>query len=120
MGLMAGLELSGVAALAEPGAAGLEPVQVAQGGAAAEAERLFQEGLALYREGSAESLRAAIAKWEAAIPLYQSAGNQQREATALTNIGAVYDALGEKQRALDYYEQALPLRRAVGDRGGGS
>ena len=30
----------------------------------------------------------------------------------------VYDALGEKQKALDYYEQALPLRRQVGDRGG--
>jgi len=26
--------------------------------------------------------------------------------------------LGEKQKALGYYEQALPLRRAVGDRGG--
>ena len=30
----------------------------------------------------------------------------------------VYDALGEKQKALDYYEQALPLYRQVGDRGG--
>ena len=34
----------------------------------------------------------------------------------LNNIGAVYDDLGEKQKALDYYNQALPLRRAVGDR----
>ncbi|MFM6404835.1 MAG: tetratricopeptide repeat protein, partial [Microcystis sp.] len=30
----------------------------------------------------------------------------------------VYDDLGEKQKALDYYNQALPIRRAVGDRGG--
>jgi len=30
----------------------------------------------------------------------------------------VWDDLGEKRKALDYYEQALPLRRAVGDRGG--
>ena len=30
----------------------------------------------------------------------------------------VYDDLGEKQKALDYYEQALPLLRQVGDRGG--
>ncbi|MFM6246213.1 MAG: CHAT domain-containing protein, partial [Dolichospermum sp.] len=28
------------------------------------------------------------------------------------------DALGEKQKALDYYNQALPIYRAVGDRGG--
>ncbi|MBO0784087.1 MAG: tetratricopeptide repeat protein, partial [Ktedonobacteraceae bacterium] len=34
------------------------------------------------------------------------------------NIGAVYDSLGEKQKALDYYNQALPLRRAAGDRRG--
>ena len=39
------------------------------------------------------------------------------EATTLNNIGGVYSALGEKQRALEHYEQALPLRRQVGDRG---
>ena len=36
---------------------------------------------------------------------------------SLNNIGAVYDALGEKQKALDFYNQALPILRAVGDRG---
>ena len=36
----------------------------------------------------------------------------------LNNIGYVYDALGDKRKALDFYEQALPLRRQVGDRGG--
>ena len=30
----------------------------------------------------------------------------------------MYSALGEKQQALAYYEQALPLRRQVGDKGG--
>jgi CHAT domain-containing protein len=40
------------------------------------------------------------------------------EATTLNNIGLVYDDLGEKQKALDFYNQALPLFRAVGDRGG--
>ncbi|WP_416242438.1 tetratricopeptide repeat protein, partial [Anabaena cylindrica] len=33
------------------------------------------------------------------------------------NIGKVYSDLGEKQKALEYYNQALPLSRAVGDRG---
>ncbi|MEG4059281.1 tetratricopeptide repeat protein, partial [Microcoleus sp. Pol7_B2] len=32
-------------------------------------------------------------------------------------IGGVYDKLGEKQKALEYYSQSLPLLRAVGDRG---
>lgn len=36
----------------------------------------------------------------------------------LNDLGVAWDALGEKRKALDYYEQALPLRQAVGDRGG--
>jgi tetratricopeptide (TPR) repeat protein len=40
------------------------------------------------------------------------------EATTLNNIGHVYSALGDKRKALDFYEQALPLRRQVGDRWG--
>jgi tetratricopeptide (TPR) repeat protein len=40
------------------------------------------------------------------------------EAVTLSNIGAVYSDLGEKQKALDYFQQALTLRRAVEDRNG--
>jgi hypothetical protein len=42
-------------------------------------------------------------------------GDRRGEATTLNNIGRVYDDLGEKQKALDFYNQALPLMRAVGD-----
>jgi CHAT domain-containing protein len=42
--------------------------------------------------------------------------NRNMEAVTLRNIGQVYNDLGEKQKALDYYNQALPLSRAVGDR----
>ncbi len=45
-------------------------------------------------------------------------GDRRGEATTLNNIGLVYDALGEKQKALDFYNQALPILRAVGDRRG--
>jgi tetratricopeptide (TPR) repeat protein len=45
-------------------------------------------------------------------------GDRSGEATTLNNIGGVYSALGEKQKALEYYNQALPLKRAVGDRSG--
>ncbi|MEL6164558.1 MAG: tetratricopeptide repeat protein, partial [Cyanobacteria bacterium J06628_3] len=34
------------------------------------------------------------------------------------NIASVYDDLGEKQKALQFYNQALPLLRAVGDKAG--
>ncbi|MGI9180958.1 MAG: tetratricopeptide repeat protein, partial [Longimicrobiaceae bacterium] len=30
----------------------------------------------------------------------------------------VYDSLGQRQKALEYYEQALPIREEVGDRAG--
>ena len=86
------------------------------------AERLFEEGMTLYQEGSAESLRQAIQKWQEARLLYRAVGdsealrrNRGGEATTLNNIGAVYSDLGEKQKALDFYNQALPLMRAVGD-----
>ena len=37
----------------------------------------------------------------------------------LNNIGCVWADLGEKRKALDYHEQARPLRWAAGDRGTG-
>ena len=41
-----------------------------------------------------------------------------KRATLLNNLGYSYSALGEKARALEYFEQALPLRRQVGNRRG--
>ncbi|MFM5947112.1 MAG: tetratricopeptide repeat protein, partial [Dolichospermum sp.] len=82
------------------------------------AERLFNEGMKLYQQGTADSLRQAIKKWEEALPLYRVVNDQKEEAKTLLGLGFVYDALGEKQKALDYYNQALPIRRAVGDRRG--
>jgi tetratricopeptide (TPR) repeat protein len=35
-----------------------------------------------------------------------------------TTSASVYSELGEKQKALEYYSQSLPLFRAVGDRSG--
>ena len=36
------------------------------------------------------------------------------EVSAIQNIGEAYDLLGEKQKALDYYAQALTLARSIG------
>src|SRR5262249_11478815 len=38
------------------------------------------------------------------------------QAITLNNIGSSYSKLGEKQKALDYYGQALTLHRSVGNR----
>jgi CHAT domain-containing protein/tetratricopeptide (TPR) repeat protein len=107
---------------ATPGRIGVriaqQPTAISQDATRAAAERAFQEGKQLYKQGTADSLRQAIAKYEEALSLYRSVGDKAREAVTLNNIGGVYSDLGQKQKALDYYNQSLPLRRAVGEKAG--
>ena len=84
----------------------------------AAAEQAFQEGEQLRKQGTAESLRQAITKYEEALPLYRAVGDRRKEALTLNNIGYIYSALGEKQKALEYFNQSLPLSRATGDKAG--
>jgi len=93
-------------------------LKIAQSPAATKenAERLFEEGMKLYQERSAESLRQAIQKWQEALSLYRVLNDKKNEAKTLVWIGFVYNSLGEKQKALDFYNQALPIFRTVGDR----
>jgi CHAT domain-containing protein/tetratricopeptide (TPR) repeat protein len=82
------------------------------------AERTFFEAVQLQGQGSADSLRNAIEKYLASLLLLRTAGDRYEEALTQNGIGFVYSALGEKQEALDYFNQALPIWRAVGDRFG--
>ena len=82
----------------------------------AEAIKLMQEGLQLQKQGIKESLLIARNKFEAALVLWKKLGDKKLQAVTRNNIGGVYDALGEKQKALQYFNQALPLSRAVRDR----
>lgn len=50
------------------------------------------------------------------MPLWRAGGYREREATILNNIGFIYDALGARQKALNYFSQALLLYRALGHR----
>ncbi|MBE9208851.1 tetratricopeptide repeat protein [Nostoc sp. LEGE 06077] len=81
----------------------------------AAAKRVFQEGVELYQKGTAESFKQAIAKFEAALKLWQKIGDVKQQAVAVNNLGYVYSALGDKQQALKFYNQSLPLSRQVGD-----
>ncbi|MDQ7035790.1 MAG: tetratricopeptide repeat protein [Anaerolineae bacterium] len=49
---------------------------------------------------------------------WQTQGNKARQAMTLNNIGRVWSDLGDEHKALDYYNQAVPLSRAVGDKSG--
>ena len=82
------------------------------------AERLLLEARELVQEGSAESQRRATAKREQALGLWRKVSDRYWEAYTLNNIGNVYNDLGEKQKALEFYNQALLIRKAIGDRGG--
>ncbi|MGC9528233.1 MAG: tetratricopeptide repeat protein, partial [Limnospira sp.] len=93
-----------------------EPTLIAQQSDSGAADASYQRGLKLFQQGTAESLRAAIPDFEEAARLYERAGDRTNQAFAQLALGRVHDLLGEKQQALEYYEQALPLFQAVGDR----
>ncbi|NEQ75216.1 MAG: tetratricopeptide repeat protein [Okeania sp. SIO2C9] len=90
---------------------------IAQTDKSAKADRLYKQGVELYKQGTAESRRGAIAKWEEALLLFRKTGNLSGEVSTLVWLGYVYDSLGEKQTTLNYYQQALPLFQQVGARG---
>jgi len=82
------------------------------------AHKTFQEGQQLQAQGTQESLRKAIEKYQETLALLRGQGDRAGEAVLLNDIGFVYSSLGEKQKALDYYQQALELLRALHDRAG--
>ncbi len=84
----------------------------------AEAEKLRDEGFELFKQGTAESLNQAIAKWEEALKLWQKVSDKNWQGTIMLSIGRVYSDLGEKQQALKYYNQALLLKREIKDKHG--
>jgi len=119
--VFAGMSIALSLQLSQPVSAAVpveEATQTAQTNSNDAAAKALKEGLQLYRQGTAEALKGAIALFEQALKLYREAGDRRGEATTLTNIGSVYSDLGEQQKALEYYSQSLPLRRATGDRGG--
>ena len=54
------------------------------------------------------------------LEIAQNFGLDSKSARFSNDLGWVYSALGEKEKALGYFEEALPLRRQVGDRFGES
>ena len=83
-----------------------------------QAKAVFSEAQALFNQKTTESYRAAREKFLAASRLYREIGDKSGEAESLVQAGVISDDLGEKQKALDYYNQSLPVFRAVGDKVG--
>ena len=83
-----------------------------------EAIKLIEEASGLFKQGSKESLLAAKKKFEAALVSWEKLGSKEGQATVLLAIGKIDSNLGENQKALQYYNQALPLFRSIKDRTG--
>ncbi|NQE32987.1 tetratricopeptide repeat protein [Microcoleus asticus] len=117
--VLAGMSIALSLQLSQPVAAAVpvgKAVQTAQNTSSDAAIKALNEGLQLYYQGTIESFKGALVKYEQALNLYRSAGDRAKEAVTISNIGLVYSDLGETQTALGYYNQSLLLSRAVGDR----
>ena len=79
------------------------------------AEIAFAEGKLLESQGTAQTLRAALEKYEKALGLWKSSNDRPGEAMALGGIGTASYRLGERQRALGAFQQQLQIWRATGD-----
>jgi CHAT domain-containing protein/Flp pilus assembly protein TadD len=112
----------GTAARAFPGSYRLQSGQLTatteQDATRAVAKKLYDEGLVLFKQGTGESLKQAIVKWQEALKLWHQVDNKFQQALTLASIGRVYSDLGEKQKALYFSNQALLLFRAVGSKEG--
>src|SRR5262245_47087719 len=91
----------------------------AQGDKKGVAARIANEdGERLRKQGTAESLREAIAKYEEALSLWTAVSDGKGQTKALSSIVEVCYALGEHRQALNYLNQSLLLQRALKDQGG--
>ncbi|MEG4484082.1 CHAT domain-containing tetratricopeptide repeat protein [Microcoleus sp. D2_18a_B4] len=116
---LAGMSIALSVQLSQPVAATVsvgKVVQTAQTNSSDTAEKALEEGVQLYEQGTAQAKRGAIAKLEQALKLYREAGDNRGQTVSLLGLGSVYSALGEQQKALEYYSQSLPLSRETGDR----
>ena len=76
----------------------------------------FEEGRKLRAQPNADAKRAAIAKYEQALPLFHAAGDAYREGMTWQMTGVVYYPLNEFRKALDCFNHAVELARSLGDR----
>lgn len=80
------------------------------------AQDAYGEARKLWREGTGASRRKAIPIAEDALRLWQSLGDELWEGVTLHLLGLLYHELGDTQKAFDYFNRALPLKRKAGAR----
>lgn len=76
---------------------------------------LIADGNRLVGDGTAAGFRAAVAKYEEALPLFRGAGDKYLEAGCLYQLGYMTFALSEKEKPQEYFARAQVLAHEIGD-----
>ncbi|MEO0966753.1 MAG: CHAT domain-containing tetratricopeptide repeat protein [Cyanobacteria bacterium J06639_18] len=79
----------------------------------AEADSLFQQGIEQFQTSQFE---AAIQSWQQALIIYREIKDRKSEGNVLSNIGAVYGAMGDYPKLIKYQKQSLVIARELQDR----
>ncbi|NEQ24728.1 MAG: tetratricopeptide repeat protein, partial [Microcoleus sp. SIO2G3] len=90
----------------------------------ARAQQLLDQASQLSDQGTAESQQQALAKYEEALSIWQQLAVNEAppyvahdwEATTLGSIGTIYNLQDDPQKALDYLNQGLAVRREMKNR----
>jgi CHAT domain-containing protein/predicted negative regulator of RcsB-dependent stress response len=86
--------------------------------------QLMKQALQLWQQGTAEQRQQALANYEEALSIWQQLAVNEappyvardKEAMALGGIGSIYNEQNEYQKALDYFERELAVRRDLKNR----
>jgi CHAT domain-containing protein/Tfp pilus assembly protein PilF len=81
----------------------------------AAAQIAFNEATALTAKQNVDALRAAIRKYDEAVPLFKAASDTYRQALTLLSIGTAYYNLNEYRKALEYFNETLALAVTLKD-----
>ena len=75
--------------------------------------RAFSSFFVAFRLRSDQLFDKAIPLYERSGLLFRTTADRHWESVCLLNIGAAYNAKGEHDKAIEYYEKALAIQRAV-------
>jgi CHAT domain-containing protein/Tfp pilus assembly protein PilF len=78
--------------------------------------REFAQGITLLRQDTREAMLKAIRHLNDAASHWRAAQEYFGESRALSTLGLLYIGIGDRQKALAYATQALPVAQASGDR----
>jgi len=93
----------------------LSPPATAQTDPKAEADRLFQQGIAQFKRSH---LREALRSWQQSLKLYRQLGDQLGEGGSLDALGLAYHSLGDYGKAIEFHQQSLAIARKIGSQQG--